>query len=80
MDATTLAGARWSTSSFGADTGPSTHELSTLCDHLYLCRPARGRLFAMQCGAETLHRFVAARFVTSLFVAVLLIGIGLLAT
>ncbi len=80
MDGTTLAGTRWSTSSFGADTGPTTFELSTLGEHLHLCRPPRRRLFAVQCGAEALHRFVAARFFTSLFVAGLLIGIGLLAT
>ena len=69
----------WSTSAFArADESPSS-QTSTLGEHLGLCRAARGRLFAWRCGVEAMHRFVAARFVTSLLVATVLIGASLLA-
>ena len=64
----------WRTSSFGhtADTSPG--ELSALGEHLDLCHATSGRLFALQCGGEALHRFLATRLVTTLVVAALLIG------
>lgn len=67
---------RWSTSSFGdaADTSPV--ELSALGNHLNLCRGARGRLFTLHCIAEITNRFVAPRFVTTLVVIGLAIGLG----
>jgi hypothetical protein len=66
----------WSTASFGdaADTSPM--ELSVLEDHLDLCKGSHGRLFALHCAAEALNGFVAARFVTTLAVVALLIGVG----
>jgi hypothetical protein len=66
----------WRTSASALAAVPSPHDLSALGEHLHLCRAPGGRLFAVRCGAEALHRFVAARFVTSLVVAVLLIGVG----
>lgn len=72
-------GLHWITSSFG---GPaSAHALppATLDQHLSLCRHRHGRLAAMACGAESVHRFIAARFVTTLAVAGLVIGLALLA-
>lgn len=66
----------WSTASFGDAADISPLELSALGEHLALCRGARGRLFALQCAAQTMHGFVAARFVTTLVVVALLIGVG----
>ena len=65
----------WSTASFGdaADTSPL--ELSVLGDHLDSCKRSHGRWFALQCAAERMNGFVAARFVTTLTVATLLIGL-----
>ena len=65
----------WSTASFGdaADTSPM--ELSVLGDHLDSCRRSHGRWFALQCAAEHLNGFVASRFVTTLTLATLLIGL-----
>ena len=67
---------RWSTASFGdtADTTPM--ELSALRNHLNLCQGARGRLFTLHCIAEIMNRFVAPRFVTTLVVVALAIGLG----
>ena len=66
----------WSTASFGdaADTSPM--ELSVLGAHVDLCKGSHGRLFALQCAAENLKGFVAARFVTTLVVVALLIGVA----
>lgn len=76
MNIHVIATPSWSTASFGdaADTSPT--ELSALGEHLDLCRGARGRLFALQCAVQAMHGFVAARFVTTLVVVTLLIGVG----
>jgi hypothetical protein len=73
---TELTGPRWSTSSF-ADTDTLPMEQSALGEHLVLCKGLTGRLFALRCGADAVHRFVAPRFVTTLTVAALLIGVSL---
>ena len=66
---------RWSTASFGdtADTLPM--ELTVLGDHLRQCKGAHGHLFALQCAAQHMEGFVAARLMTSLVVVALLIGV-----
>ena len=69
----------WSTASFGDTADTSPVELSALGEHLNLCQDARGRLFALKCGAEAMHGFVAPRLVTTLAVlAALMIGIATL--
>ena len=67
---------RWSTSSFGNTVDTSPMELSALGSHLDLCQGARGRLFTLHCAAEIMNRFVAPRFVTTLVVVALVIGLG----
>ena len=66
----------WGTSSFGAATITSPKEMSALEAHLACCKGSRGRLFALHCTAETMHSFVASRFLTMLVVVALLIGIA----
>jgi len=63
---------RWSTASFGDSAKTSPMELAALGAHLTLCREPHGGLLAMQCIAQTLHGFVAPRFVTTLVVTTLL--------
>jgi hypothetical protein len=65
---------RWNTSSFGhtADTSPA--ELSQLGAHLRACRGISGRWFSLRCGGEAVHRFLAARIVTTLCVVALLVA------
>ena len=67
---------RWSTASFGDTADTSPMELSALGNHLDLCQGARGRLFTLHCVAEIMNRFVAPRFVTTLVVVALAIGLG----
>ena len=56
----------WSTSSLGDSTDTSPGELSELGDHLHQCRRLSGRWASLRYGAEAVHGFVAARFVTTL--------------
>lgn len=65
----------WSTASFGDTANTSPMELSALGDHLDLCKESHGRWFALQCAAERVNGFLAARVVTTLVVAALLIGV-----
>ncbi|MES2877466.1 MAG: hypothetical protein V4713_03520 [Pseudomonadota bacterium] len=66
----------WSTASFGEAADTSPKELSALGEHMDLCRASRGRLFALHCAAQTVHGFVAARFVTTLVFVSLVIGVS----
>jgi len=65
----------WSTASFGEAADTSPMELSALGEHLSSCKGSHGRLFALQCVAETLNGFIATRFVTTLVVATVLIAV-----
>ena len=64
----------WSTASFGETPDTSPMELSALGEHLDLCKESHSRWFALQCVAERLNGFLAARVVTTLVVAAVLIG------
>ena len=64
----------WSTASFGSSADTLSMEMFALGEHLDLCKGCRGRLFALQCVADTVNSFVAARFVTTLSVLALLTG------
>ena len=68
----------WSTASFGDTADTSPMELSALGEHLNHCQGSRGRMFALRCAAEAAHGFLASRFVTSLVVGVVLIGMACL--
>lgn len=68
---------RWSTSAFANEDPAADHESSALGDHLTLCRAVTGRLFALRCGLDAVHRFVAPRLVTTLVVVALLVGLGI---
>nr|MDP2192314.1 hypothetical protein [Rhodoferax sp.] len=76
MNTKVIANPSWSTASFGDAAETSPMELSSLGAHLNMCKGSHGRLVALHCAAESMHGFVATRFVTTLVVFVLLIGIG----
>lgn len=65
----------WSTSTFGETSTALSKELSLLGEHLDLCRLVRGRLFALQCGADMVRGFLAARFVTTVVLSVSLFAV-----
>lgn len=65
----------WSTASFGDNPDTSPMELSALGDHVNVCKGLSGRLFSVQCRAEAMHCFVAGRFMTTLLVFSLFMGV-----
>jgi hypothetical protein len=56
----------------------SVTEVYELRSHLDLCRRANGRWFNVQCGADRIRTFVITRFVSSVTVAFLFVGVGYL--
>lgn len=70
---------RWTTASIPDATDTSPMELSELGAHIDRCNDSRGRWFALRCAADAVHDFVAPRFVTTLLVAGVLIGLAALA-
>ncbi|RYX93831.1 MAG: hypothetical protein EOO28_16805 [Comamonadaceae bacterium] len=73
-----LSAPRWSTSSFSDAATPSPNELASLGEHFSSCNASNGRLLALQHGARAVHGFAASRFVTTLVLASLLIGLSVL--
>lgn len=69
----------WSTMSFGGTADTSPMELSSLGDHLGICKSPNGHWFALHCAGEAMRGFVASRFVTTVVAVALLIGIASLA-
>lgn len=76
MSASPSTGPSWSTASFGGTADASPKELSTLTEHLAVCRAHSPRLFGLHCAVESARDFVAARFVTTVVVAVLVAALG----
>ena len=71
----------WSTASFGGSIDTSLPmERSDLCAHMDTCKGSHGRWFALQCAGEIMNRFIAPRFVTTLVVATVVIGVAALAS
>jgi len=78
ISSTQYTGPNWSTSSFGDASTSAPMDLASLGEHLSLCKRANRRWSTLRHLGGTLHRFAISRFVTTLAVAVLLIGTLLL--
>ena len=68
---------RWSTSAFAQEHSGDDNVSSALGEHLNSCRSVNGRWFAVRCGVDAVHRFLAPRLVTTLVVLALLVGSAL---
>ncbi len=51
-------------------------ELSALGAHVDRCKGCRGRWFTLRCAVDSLHDFVAPRFVTTLLIVGTVIGLA----
>ena len=78
MHAQAATSPRWTTASIADATDTAPMELDALGKHVSRCNGSRGRWFALQCAADTVHDFVAPRFVTTLFIACAVIGLAAL--
>lgn len=74
MNTRVVATPHWSTASFGDSVDTSPRDLAALGKHVALCKDMSGHLFRARCAADAVHHFLAARFVTTLVAATLVIG------
>ena len=79
MNTNTVTPRRWTTASVPDATDTSPMELSELGAHVDRCNGSRGRWFTLRCAADAVHDFVAPRFVTTLLVVGVVIGLAALA-
>jgi len=79
VNAETVATPRWATAADGEAADTSPMELSALGEHLEHCSGARGRFVTLHRVAETMHGFVAARFITTMLVVSVVFAALLLA-
>ena len=75
MNTNDIAIPYWSTAAFGDETDSLPMQSEHLSAHLTICNKAYGRLSAVQRVAEITHGFIVSRFVTTLTVVAILIGI-----
>ena len=66
--------ARWRTSSFATPPDTSPAELAELVDHLRRCQQLRGKFFKAVNAAKVVNGFLAARFVSTLAIAAVLMA------
>lgn len=66
----------WHTASFADSLDTTTVDNRALVVHLDVCKRATGSLFAFRRSAEIVHCFLAARFVTTLTLIAVLIGVS----
>jgi hypothetical protein len=78
MNTDTLTPRRWTTASVPDTTDTSPMELSELGAHVDRCNGCRGRWFTLRCAADAVHDFVAPRFVTTLLVVGVVVGLAAL--
>lgn len=57
---------RWNTASFSATGATAASDLSVLGAHLRKCEGCNGRWFSIRCAVESIHSFMAPRFMTTL--------------
>ncbi len=72
------AARHWDTSSTSDSADSAPMEMCILREQLDGCRELRGRLFASQCNAQRLHRFLLAHLVSTLVLAALLMVFAIL--
>ena len=67
-------GPHWSTASLHDGSNPGAQEPGALDQHLRQCRGQRR--FVLRCAADSVHAFVAGRFVSTLAALSLLVAVG----
>ena len=70
-----LPASTWRTAAFADSSHATSVDNSALGEHLNACRRCSGSLFAFQRGAELMHGFFAGRFVTTLALIAVVIGL-----
>lgn len=74
-----LPSTSWRTASFSDSSNSALLETSALGEHLDVCKRCSRSLYAVQRGADLMHGFFSGRFVTTLALIALIIGLSSLA-
>ena len=75
MTTHSLRSSTWRTASFADSPDATSVDNAALSEHLTVCRRCSGSLFAFHRGAELAHGFFAGRFVTTLALIAVIIGL-----
>lgn len=67
----------WTTASAGCLTDPLRRDFSALHEHLANCQTTHRHLVTLRCAAQTLRGFLAARFVTTVVLAGVFLGVNI---
>ena len=76
MTTQSMPSTTWRTASLADSSGLTTVDTSALGEHLDVCRRCSGTFLAIQRGAELIHGFFASRFVTTLALIAVVIGLS----
>lgn len=66
----------WRTATYNDSVTHSKRDIQTLGEHLNACQNSPTHLFTLRCVAESMHGFVASRFITTLAILVLILVVG----
>ncbi len=67
----------WSTASNSQSTDTLPGDLSALGEHLYHCQKIHRHVLTLHCVAQSLRGFLAARFVTTVVLGVVFLGVNI---
>jgi hypothetical protein len=67
----------WSTASDGRSTDTLPGDMSALGEHLDNCQSTHRHLLTLHCAAQTMRGFMAARFVTTVVLVVIFVGVNI---
>lgn len=67
----------WSTTSRSYSTDTLSGDLSTLGEHLNNCLSTHRHLLTLHCAAQSMGGFMAARFVTTVVLVVVFVGLNI---
>jgi hypothetical protein len=76
MTTHSLPSTTWRTASFADGADSTLLDVSVLGEHLDVCRRCSGSLFAFRRNMDLMHGFFAGRFVTTLAVIAVIIGLS----
>lgn len=67
----------WSTASDGRSTDTLPGDLSALGEHLDNCQSTHRHILALHCATQSMRGFMAARFFTTVVLAVVFLGVNI---
>jgi hypothetical protein len=67
----------WSTASGGSSADTLLGDLSALGEHLYHCQNVHRHVLSLHCAAQSMRGFLETRFVTTVVLGVVFLGVNI---